>query len=176
MADLPIIEVDGQQYEITNWPEFKNKLLNAIGFTFTKAVEDEVRKAKLVDTGEFVGSFGFEIKEDTLTFYSTSAHAPYLEYGTAGTRKGVADPWGEVVRGPNQDRKMPLKKEGNKFILVPQLQYWARRHGFKEKGYFALAKHIQMYGLEPFAPIRKVLYNDAKMQKVIETAANWAAK
>lgn len=171
-----IITHEGQSYKITNWKQFKHTLLTAIGFQVESAILEEVNRQGLISRGTFKQSIQTYVEGDELIIMSDAPHAPFLEYGTAGTRKGVVDPFGESSRGPNISRKMPLKKTGDEFSLVADLEAWAKKKGIPKKAWFAIAKHIQMYGMQPFAPFRKVLYNQAKMTQIIDKAVEVASK
>ena len=171
-----IINHKGVNYEIVNWDNFSFKLLNAVGFQLESEIVQQINKERLVDTGEFKRSINHNVRGNSLLITSKVPYGVYLEYGTAGTKKGVIDPYGEFNQPPNPSRKMPLVKKGNKFELVESLSYWADRHGFDPKKYWALAKHIQEYGLEPRAPFRKVMYNVGKMENIIEKAVRIASK
>lgn len=170
----PVINVNGLNVEIVNLDEFKAKLLDAVRFQLEGAIIDEIQSMKLQSSGQLL-KIDSERYGDSVEVWSAAPHAIYIEYGTAGTRKGVKDPFGESTRGANPSRKMPLTKDGNDWKLKPELERWAKKHGFKPKGYFNLAKHIQMYGLEPFAPFRKVIYNDKKMKEIVEKAVKAAS-
>ena len=170
-----IISHEGQDYEITNWEEFKHDLLTAIGFQVESAILEEVNRQGLVSKGTFKQSIQTYVEGDELIIMSDAPHAPFLEYGTAGTKQGVTDPFGESSRGPNLTRKMPLRKQGDHFSLIPDLRAWAQRKGVPEKNWFALAKHIQMYGMQPFAPFRRVLYNQQKMAEIVSKAVRIAS-
>lgn len=171
-----IISHDGQDYDVTNWDEFKHDLLTAIGFQVESAILEEVNRQGLVSRGTFKQSIQTYVEGDELIIMSDAPHAPFLEYGTAGTRKGVTDPFGESSRGLNPSRKMPLRKTGDDFSLVTGLEAWAKQKGIPEKSWFALAKHIQMYGMEAHAPFRKVLYNTQKMSQIINKAVKVASE
>ena len=166
-----IINVEGRDYEITNWSKFSNKFLNALGFSIVQEIQDNMRKAKLFDTGDLIRRTDFKVEGDKLVISNFAPYAPFIEYGTAGRRKGVSDPFGESSSGPNVQRKYPMKYLGNKkFELVDSLKVWAKHKGIKEDNHFLLAKHIADYGMEPFAPFRNVLYKQVVMNKVIRNA------
>lgn len=156
-----ILTVDGQSYEITNWDEFQEKFLKAIGFQLQSEIRKQVDKMNLIGTTKQlrIGT-DFVVQGNELTMTSSAPHAVYIEYGTAGTRKGVTDPFGESSRGPNTSRKMPP---------VNALKDWAKMKGIDNV--WALAKHIQKFGTPPFAPFRRVMYNKNKMAQIISKAA-----
>ena len=170
------LNVNGVTYDIENWDEFRDQLLNSIGFQITSEIVKEIDQLNLVDTGSFKGSINSDIINGELLIWSDAPHAPFLEYGTAGTVKGVTDPFGESTRGPNPTRKMPLIKKGDSFELLPSLKKWADKHGFDDKSAFLLARYIQKYGMEPKAPFRRVLYNENKMSRIIENSVRFASK
>ncbi len=155
------IKFNGQTYLITNWDEFSEKLLTSIGFQLENEIVQQINKERLVDTGQFKRSLNIEVINNELIVSSDAPYAKYIEYGTAGRKKGVVDPFGESSSGPNPTRKMPLTEE---------LKAWASRHGFDNNEYFALAKSIQENGTEPRAPFRKVWYNDQLMARAINNS------
>jgi len=171
-----IINHEGQSYDITNWDEFKNEVLHDIGIGVKSEITKQIMSMRLVDTGAagFKGSIHFVVENGELVITSSSKYARFIEYGTAGRRRGVTDPFGES-KPPNPNRKMPYDKKtfgkGREPKLVEGLDKWADRHGFTDKSAkFNLAKHIRDYGMEAFAPFRKVLYNDKVMAKIINNA------
>lgn len=169
------IEDNGRTYEIENWDDFSEKLLTSLGFLIEDDIRRNIREAKLVSSGELITSIKSKARKQTLLITSDAPHAVYVEYGTAGTRKGVVDPYGEASQPANPERKMPIEKEGESFTLVKPLKRWARKKGIPESAYFGLARHIQMYGMAPFAPFRKTIYNERKMKELISKAGRIAA-
>ena len=177
-----IITHEGQSYDITNWDEIKDQILHDIGIGVKAEIVKQIMSMRIVDTGAagFKGSIHTAVQGGELVITSSSNYAHFIEFGTAGRRKGVSDPFGES-KPPNPNRKMPYDKKtfgsagGPK--LVEGLEKWADRHGFTTKGAkFNLAKHIRDIGMQPFAPFRKVLYNDKIMTKIINNAFRGASK
>jgi hypothetical protein len=170
-----IIEYDGVKYLVTNWDEFKKQLLYQVGVQLAQEVEAQVDKIGIISTGEFKNAIAHPnnilVSGDEVTLINPKEYGYYLEYGTAGTRRGVIDPFGENTRGANPDRKMPMDKNKGGKELVPSLQDWARHHGIKKSGYWGLAKHIQMYGMKPYAPYRKVFYNTTILERAVSNAS-----
>ncbi len=162
--------------DVTNWPEIEKKLLAAIGFALESEIRAEIKRLELINTSEYWQSIQAQAPEgNTVTVTSDSPAAQFLEFGTAGTRKGVNDPFGKS-RGPNRSRKMPVKKVGSEFVLVDSLRAWAVKKGIPESAWFPLAKHIQMFGLEPFAPFRRVINNKNKMEKLVQEGFDVAVR
>ena len=170
-----IIKVGGRSYFIENWDEFRDKFLEAVGVQVESAIIQEVNRLRIVDTGDFKTSIRSEVVNGELIISSDAPHAPYLEYGTVGTKKGVTDPFGDRSRGPDPGRKLPIQKKGDRWELVPSLKSWAKRHGLSEENSMALAKYIQEHGMEPKAPFRTVLRNPEKMADIISKAAKVAS-
>ena len=178
-----IITVEGQKYDITNWNEFQEKLLDALGFSITNAIDEQITQLRIVDKGAgggLLGSYEHRVDGNKLIIFSNRPHAAYIEWGTAGAISVKPDPFGESL-SVNPSRKYPMKYLGTlngkkQFDLVPGLKDWARRKGIPEQAYFGLAKHIRDYGMTPYAPVRRVLYNESMMEDVLQTAIRWAAK
>ena len=138
-----IITVKGQRYEVTNWDEFSDKLLTRIGFSFENEVRAEIDKMKLVDSGRFRGSLNHEVKNGELVLTSNAPYAAALEYGTLE----YFDRYDKETYPEPGYPSIPKKKE-----LSPKERTKLPRGG------------------QPFAPIRRVLYNQKKMDKVINNA------
>lgn len=164
-----ILNYNGKSYEISNWNEFVESVLWKIGFQIQTEIIKQIDNFRAVDTGELRNSIQVEVKNNELIVFSTAPQAIFLEYGTAGARRGVIDPYGEQSRGANPDRKLPVKKQGDEFVLVDGLKDWANKKGFGENN-FALAKHIRDYGMSPRPIFRNVFYNEAKMGQIITNA------
>jgi hypothetical protein len=141
-----IINYQGQRYEITNWDEFKEKLLTGVGLMVEREVVSEVNKMRLVDTGKFKGSIVSEVQDGELVISSTAPYAVYLEYGTY-------DYWQRFGIGSFPDSPDPKKKD---------------MKASERKSY--------PKGMQPFAPFRRVLYNKGKMENIITRGVKLASK
>ena len=172
-----LLTYEGQTYDITNWEEFKETLLETIGKQTVMEIQKEIGKLRLVNTGDYRRDTIYQVQNGDLMIMNLQPYAPFLEYGTAGSRKGVVDPFGERTRGPKPNRKMPIKEnaagkisiKGKKFSLVEDLENWKKKKGVQMSDWL-LAKRIQEYGMEAYAPFRRILYNQQKMNKIINRA------
>jgi len=155
-----ILTVDGQNYDITNWDDFQGKFLSAIGHILQREIGKEIARQGLVGVSQRLKlGVEFVVKGNELIMTSTAPHAAAIEFGSVGTEKGVIDPFGERSRGPKQRKAPP----------IDALEPWAKLRGIDNV--WALAKHIQKFGTPPFAPYRRVMYNQNKMAQVISKAA-----
>jgi hypothetical protein len=141
-----IINHDGQNYEIENWDEFTQKLLNAIGFQLSSEIRKEIDSMSLVQSGLLRMSLDHEVKGNELTVTSGAPYAVYLEYGTY-------DFWKKFGTNSFPPKPVPKKKD------------MTRKQASK------LPK-----GMAPFAPFRRTLWNQNKMAKVIDKAVKVATR
>jgi len=142
-----IINYEGQDIEITNWEEFQEKLLLAIGFQIQSEVIKQINELELVDTGFLKNSIHVGIAKDgSLEIVNTAPYAIYLEYGTFDYFKSF---------GLNKYPEIPDPKKRN----------------LSRKDRKKLRK-----GMQPFAPFRRVMYNDQKMAQIVERAVKSASK
>lgn len=132
--------------EITNWDQIEKDLATAIAAQIVPAIREEIRRMKLVDSSDFWQSIDFEVQDDGVLIYSTAPYAIYLEYGTYAYY---------VKYGVDN---FPEKGDPKKKDLAP--------------------KDRKKYpkGMQPFAPFRRVLYNQAKMEEFVQKAADFLAK
>lgn len=132
---------NGQVYEITNWNEFKETLLEAIGFQVVTSIQKEIVKMKLWDTGQYRKGVLSEVKNGELVLTNTEPYAIYLEYGTYSywSKHGLSS----FPETPDPKKKDITRKQASK---LPK-------------------------GMQPFAPYRRVLWNEKKMKQVINRAA-----
>ena len=142
-----ILRHGGKNYFITNWDEFSEKLLWAIGFQIEAEALNQIRRMKLMGKkgagGRLFGSYKANANKTELTIESDAPYAVYLEYGT--------------------------------------FDYW-RRFGlgnFPEPGYPAIPKKKELTakqkegmpkGGQPFAILRRILWNQNKMSQIITKA------
>ena len=141
-----IIEVDGQKYKITNFDEFSQKLLDAIGFQLENEIRRQIDDMKLVETGKFRTGITHTVEGNELILTSTAPYAAYLEYGTM-----------EYFRKFGMDR-FPNKP-------VPKKKNMSREKARK------LPK-----GIAPFAPFRRTLWSQQLMNQIITKAIKIAKK
>ena len=141
-----IINVNGQSYEIENWEEFSEKLLTAIGFQVESEIVRQINELRLVDTGHFKQSFTSEVQGTELVITSSAPYAVYLEYGTYDYWKAFG--LENFPETPDQKKKDLPREQARK---LPR-------------------------GMQPFAPVRRVLYNQKKMGRIIETGAKLASR
>jgi hypothetical protein len=104
-------------------------------------------------SGDLLNSISYKIENGKLNIYMLP-HWKYVEYGTPGTLEGKSSTVGgdTVSFGPSPNRKMPVKKVGDKWVNMITDQV----------GDFALAKHIQLYGTKPYPFLRPVIYHQLK--------------
>ncbi|MAH42788.1 hypothetical protein CL614_03625 [archaeon] len=141
-----IINVNGQKYNITNWNKFSKKLLNAIGFQTENEMRKMTNDMRLVDTGEYKRSFHSEVRGNELTITNTAPHAIYLEYGTY-----------------DYFRRFGISNIPSK--IDPKKKDISKR----------LANTLPK-GMQPFAVMRRTLWNQNKMGKIITKAVKAASK
>lgn len=123
--------------EITNWIEFRNKVLTQLGIGIEQAMQDEAMKMGLYRTGHYIRGFNHYIdKEGVLNIDNGVFYAVYLEYGTY-------DYWD--VYGLDDYPDKPLKKMN-----------------MKKEERIGMPK-----GMMPFAPMRRILYSQERMDEVI---------
>jgi len=141
-----ILNVNGKKYEIENWDKFQKKLLSAIGVQVEVAINKQVNDMRLVDTGTFKGRTRFSVKGNELNIMNDAPYAIYLEYGTY-------DYW---------------KAFGlNRFPITPDP---------KKKDISAAARKRLPKGMQPFAPFRRVIYNQGKMETLVSKAVKAASR
>ena len=141
-----IITLDGQDYEITNWEEFQKQLLTLIGAEVEASIVKEIQKQDLISPGgsaEFFQSIRFDVSGDTLTIYSDVPYAGYLEYGTMNYNTYYSPDSFPTV--PHRKKTRPTKMSKTTHAQYPK-------------------------GMQPFAPFRRILYNQKKMNVVIKNA------
>jgi len=141
-----ILNYEGQDYEITNWESFQKKLLLAIGFQIESEITKQINDLRLVDTGNFKQSTHVAVKNGELLITNTAPYAQYLEYGTLAYFKRYKE---------------------DSFPLTP---YPKKKDSSKE------ARKKMPAGMSPFAPFRRVLWNQNKMALIIDKAVKAASK
>lgn len=135
-----LITVDGQTYDIQNWEQFQQEFLFLLGQELVNSIQDEAIRMKLFDSGRFVRGINASVDGDTVTISADTPYAAYLEFGTLEFGASYGD-------DSFPERPFPKKKN---------LSRDARK------------KYPR--GMQPFAPFRRVLYNENKMKKAIKRA------
>lgn len=131
------------------------KLLNGIGNDIVN--ELVMGLGEHFKSGDLANSISYKIENGKINIYMLP-YWKFVEYGTPGVKEGkTSTVAGNTVSfGPNINRKMPVKKEGDAWVnLITGM-----------KGDWALAKHIQMYGTSPYPFLRPVIYH--KLQRIVE--------
>ncbi|QDP57906.1 MAG: hypothetical protein Unbinned1693contig1002_50 [Prokaryotic dsDNA virus sp.] len=141
-----ILNHEGQRYEITNWDEFKRKLLSAIGFQVESEIVKQINALRLVDTGEYKRGVHSEVQKGELIITNTAPYAIYLEYGTY-------EYWQRFKTGSFPQTAHPKKKD------LPRKE-----------------RHKLPKGMQPFAVYRRILWNQNKMSRIINRAVKAASK
>ena len=130
--------------EITNAKEFEqevqeyfNKKLNAIGFLVVNEIQDLIQQIPLFRTGDFWRGIHSYVEDGALLIEDSVNYGKYLEYGTYA----YWDNYG-LNNFPSvfHPKKMDMDTEMKK----------------------AFPK-----GMQPFAPFRRVLYNETKMKNIL---------
>jgi len=141
-----ILNIGGVRYEIENWEEFQEKLLQAIGFQIEKELILETNKLGLVNTGAFKQGWYTEVDGDHLIISNTQDYAIYLEYGTFGY-------WNQYGVDSFPSAPHPKKKT----LSSDQKKNYPK-------------------GMQPFAPLRRTLWNKNKLGSIIEKAGKVAGR
>ena len=131
------ITVNGQNYDITNWDEFSEKILAGIGFQTINEMRLLGDRMNLMDTSEYRLGWHSEVQDKGLILTNTAPHAIHLEYGTYEYKDTKSFPKRTSLKKKNMSR--------------------------------AAAKKLPK-GMQPFAVMRRVLWNKKKMEKVINNA------
>ena len=140
-----IISFNGWLYEITNWEEFQKQLLTSLGPEVEDAIVKGIDRMDLISpkgVGEFFQSIKSSVSGDTLTLYSDAPYAAYLEYGTFDYERYYSPDF--FPRTPHKKKTRPTKMSKAANARYPK-------------------------GMQPFAPFRRVLYNQSKMNKAIKS-------
>lgn len=117
-----------------------NRAMFILGELIINKVKDNIRDMNLINTGAFLQGWFSNWSNNTLTIENTQIYAYYLEYGTYGY-------WDQFGEEKFTDPMHPKKKD-----IDAEL-----RSAFPT-------------GMQPFAPVRRVLYNDAVMTELITKA------
>jgi len=145
-----IVNHEGQDYLIENWPEFKKKLLNGIAFQLESEIVKDINRMKLVKKGN-LKKVDTVVEGDmvVITFPFAEDYAIYLEFGTY-------DYW---------------KRFGELGFPDPGYPSIPKKKDLSSKQRKNLPK-----GMQPFSFIRRTLYNPKKMDVIIQRAVKSASK
>ena len=141
-----IIEFEGKSFEIVNFDEFSKKLLDAIGFQLSSEIRKQIDDMSLVQSGLFRTSIDHEVDGNELILTSGAPYAVYLEFGTF-------DFWGRFGVERFHSKPVPKKKD------------------MPKEAASKLPK-----GMAPFAPFRRTLWNQNKMNAIINKAVKVAGR
>jgi len=150
-----IVNHEGQDYLIENWPEFKKKLLNGIAFQLESEIVKDINRMKLVKKGN-LKKVDTVVEGDmvviTFPFAVTDKgdnYAVYLEFGTYDYWKRFGELGFPDPGYPSIPKKKELSSKQRK--MLPK-------------------------GMQPFSFIRRTLYNPKKMDVIIQRAVKSASK
>ena len=145
-----IVEHEGQDYLIENWPEFKKKLLNAISFQLESEIVKDINRMKLVKKGN-LKKVDTIVEGDSIiiSFPFAEDYAVYLEFGTYDYWKRFGALSFPDPGYPSVPKKKELSSKQRK--MLPK-------------------------GMQPFSFIRRTLYNPKKMGVIIQKAVKSASK
>jgi hypothetical protein len=141
-----IIVYEGQEYEITNWPEFEEKLLKAIGFQIEAEIIKQINELRLVQTGKLKQQVYSKVENGVLEVGNSAEYAVYLEFGTLQyyEQYGLQS----YPSTPHPKKKdMPRKK-----------------------------REMYPRGVQPFGFMRRVFRNKNKMAQIVNKAVQSASK
>lgn len=189
-----VISINGQSYEVTNWDVFEKKILKGIGFQTENEMRNMTDRMALVDTGEYKRSFHSEVKTEGLIITNTAPHAIYLEYGTyeyfdiyglddfpttMDPKKTKDFDIGKLSRSSVKSRmtlsdfikgaKSFKRKLTAKNILRQAIKF-ILKSSKKNKSSKSTRRDSLPKGMQPFAVMRRVLWNKNKMHKIINNA------
>lgn len=124
--------------EITNWDAFSKELLTRLGLGISQAMQDEAMKLGLFRSGRYIRGFHHYIDKEGVLNIDNDVY--YAIYLEYGT----FDYWD--LYGLDDYPEKPLKKMN----LTPE-----ERIGMPK-------------GMMPFAPMRRILYSQEKIDQIIK--------
>jgi len=133
-----IIEHNGIVYDIINWDEFRKEVLDLLGTGIVQEIQDEAMRMGLYIDGGYIRGFHKYVDESGELNIDNDKF--YAKYIEFGTYDYFD------IFGLDDFPEKPLKKKD-----LPK-----KRVAEMEKG------------MMPFAPMRRVLYNQSKMDAIIE--------
>lgn len=114
--------------------------IQLLGELIIGEVKKKIRQLDLIDTTDYLQGWTVELQGNTLVFDNTEEYALYLEYGTYE----YADLYGESS--------------------------WPVPADPKKKNISAEAAQSLPRGMQPFAPFRRVVYDQSLMERLIRKA------
>lgn len=132
------IKLNGQNYEITNWDEFRNQVLFMLGEELVNRIQDKAMDMRLFDDGRFIRGIKATVEGDSLVISDDVDYGKYLEFGTF-TFGGSYD------EQSYPETMFPKKKD------LPR----------------SIAKRFPK-GMQPFAPFRRVIYNQSEIDQAVK--------
>lgn len=135
-----IINHGGKAYDIQNWVEFEKQLMFLLANEIEKAIQDEAMKMGLFIDGTFIRGIRAQVKDGKIVVSSDAAYGAYLEYGTYEFGFSFSEDSWPT-------HPFPKKKDIS----------WSARQGFPR-------------GMQPFAPFRRIMYSQNRMNTVIKEA------
>jgi len=132
-----LLNYKGQTYEIVNWDEFRRKVLFLLGEGIVNAIQDEALKLGLFKTGRYIRGFHSYVDESGQLNIDNDVY--YAKYLEYGTFEYFD------IYGLDDFPDTPIKKKD-----------------LSREERTSLPK-----GMAPFAPIRRVLYNQEKIDQII---------
>ena len=149
-----IIKVGKFLVEIENWDEFRDKLLKLIAIQIQEEIQNKAEDMGLFVTGEVINNYLAFAEGDEIIITNTGptvstkhgelSIALLLEYGTLDYWKtfGVDN--------------FPARPDRKKKDMTPKQREQFRKAGKK--------------GMQPFAIVRRTLFNRATMERIIKRA------
>lgn len=143
-----MLNIGGQRVEVTNFDEWKAELLSKIALFVETEIENNVERMGLVGQGKggpnLSGSYIAREENGEIFITSTAEHAIYIEFGTLKYWQLFGE---DTFPEPGYPNYHPKKKE------LP-------------------AKEAKQFpsGMQPFAVIRRVIWNQKVMERVIRNA------
>lgn len=149
---MPTLPVIYSSMKMTDFDNKFNELLERIKLNFVESLKDNLKSS---DTNFLKANIKGKVVGNKIVI-TMPEYGQYIEFGTPGRLKA---PKG---MSPNPNRKMPVEKQGNKWVHY--IKDWAsRKLGVtNEKDLWGISKHIQLYGTKPHPFIRTTINKDLK--------------
>jgi hypothetical protein len=122
-----------------------SSIFNTIGSILISKYRDVIKRTKKVATGKTIAGIKIEGSTTGITASIKVIAPKSLQHIEKGRRKGA---------------KLPVRKVGDRFELVPALEEWKRAVGYKGSDYM-LAKGISERGIKPTPITQNVIKESA---------------